>query len=104
MAGVDEEVVIRAESISDEFFQAFKIKLRSKRQSALPLEAQADFVFLMNTAMKATKKQKGIHEESEDMEMGDGAAVSGLEAKHWKMASIKDQLNVIRRSIGNYEK
>lgn len=102
MAGVDEQVVERAESISDEFFQAFKIKLRNKRQSASPLEAQADFVFLVNTAMKAMKKQKGIQDETEDdAEMTDGVVTAG---KRWKMASIKDQLNVIRRSIGTYEK
>ena len=104
MAGVDEGVVVRAESISDEFFQAFKIKIQNKRQSASPLEAQADFVFLMNMAMKAMKGGKAVDTAGEDVEMGEGEGEASGGAKKWKMASIKDQLNVIRRSIGTYEK
>ncbi|WVQ93995.1 hypothetical protein IAU59_001073 [Kwoniella sp. CBS 9459] len=47
MAGVPTEVVTRAEDVSDQFFAAFNAKLSSRRQSSLPLEAQADFAWLM---------------------------------------------------------
>jgi hypothetical protein len=40
-------VVDRADSISREFFKAFKAKLAGKRHSDLPLEALADFAWLM---------------------------------------------------------
>lgn len=38
----------RAEQVSGEFFEAFKQKLESRRKSALPVLAQADFRFLMS--------------------------------------------------------
>jgi len=105
MAGVTEEVVVRAEGVSDEFFQAFKQKLQTKRQSAYPLEAQADFVFLVNTALKSVAKKKGLvedeKEEDGDVEMS-AAGGGNVQGKMWKMASLRDQLEVIKRSIGCY--
>ncbi|WWD22313.1 hypothetical protein CI109_106804 [Kwoniella shandongensis] len=78
MAGVPNEVVLRAESVSDQFFQDFKAKLVQKRQSALPLVAQADFAWLMKL-VKASE--------------GEGKS----------LASLKEQLEVVRRAIGKYE-
>lgn len=107
MAGVSEEVVVRAEGVSDEFFQAFKGKLQTKRQSAYPLEAQADFVFLVNTALQSIARKNGSVADGRDdgdgdVEMGSAARVN-VKGKAWKMASLRDQLEVIKRSIGCYE-
>jgi DNA mismatch repair protein MSH6 len=41
-------VVDRAEQVSGEFFEAFKRKLATRRRSALPVVAQADFRYLMS--------------------------------------------------------
>lgn len=105
MAGVTEEVVVRAEGVSDEFFQAFKQKLQTKRQSASPLEAQADFVFLVNTALQSIAKKKCSLPGSDgdgDVEMKPEPG-AGSRGKAWQMASLRNQLEVIKRSIGCYE-
>ncbi|WVQ80465.1 hypothetical protein IAT38_002570 [Cryptococcus sp. DSM 104549] len=76
MAGVPTPVVLRAESVSDQFFAAFNAKLATKRQSKLPLVAQADFAWLMRVAQGAEGKG--------------GAGIGG-------------QLEVVRKAIGQYE-
>lgn len=93
MAGVAPEVVTRAEGISKEFFAAFEAKLANKRQSDLPLEALADFVWLARTAMSVGKDAAG-EDETMGMLNDDGEVVKGK----WKRASKLDQLNMIRRA------
>ncbi|KAK8845368.1 hypothetical protein IAR55_006081 [Kwoniella newhampshirensis] len=83
MAGVPDEVILRAESVSDQFFQDFKAKLVKKRQSALPLVAQADFAWLMQLAN------------------GDVSGEGSEGGK--KLAGLREQLEVVRRAIGRYE-
>ncbi|KAK4686504.1 DNA mismatch repair protein MSH6, partial [Tremellales sp. Uapishka_1] len=50
LAGVPKSVVDRADSVSAEFFEAFKDKLTTRRRSALPLVAQADVKWLLMLA------------------------------------------------------
>ncbi|OCF44263.1 DNA mismatch repair protein MSH6 [Kwoniella heveanensis CBS 569] len=76
MAGVPAEVVTRAEDVSDQFFAAFNAKLSSRRQSSLPLEAQADFAWLMRLVQGC-------------------ARVEGV-------ASDGDQLGMVRRALEGY--
>jgi DNA mismatch repair protein MSH6 len=73
-------VVSRAEQVSQEFFEAFKDKLSLRRQSKLPLVAQADFAWLIKLAMG-------------QVAAGDGRAV----------ASVGQQMEVLRRVVGSYE-
>lgn len=47
LAGVPQNVIARADEVSAQFFEAFQKKLSSRRQSTLPLTAQADFAWLM---------------------------------------------------------
>ena len=78
MAGVPLDVVSRADQVSAEFFAAFKLKLDSRRQSAVPLVAQADFAWLMRLAA-------GMYEDGKDK------------------SSVGEQVNMIRKVIGTYE-
>ena len=80
MAGVPENVVVRADQVSAEFFENFKTKMASRRRSALPLVAHADFTWLMHLVQGRC---------------GDGDGVGP--------ASAGEQLAVIRRAIGCYE-
>ncbi|KAL7425166.1 DNA mismatch repair protein msh6 [Cryptotrichosporon argae] len=50
LAGVPDSVVSRADQVSAQFFAAFKDKLEARRQSVLPLMAQADFAWLVKLA------------------------------------------------------
>ncbi|KLT40648.1 putative mismatch repair-related protein [Cutaneotrichosporon oleaginosum] len=50
LAGVPKSVIARADEVSAQFFRAFQEKLESRRQSALPLPAQADFAWLVKLA------------------------------------------------------
>lgn len=43
-------VIARADELSAQFFDAFQEKLASRRQSSLPLPAQADFAWLIKLA------------------------------------------------------
>jgi DNA mismatch repair protein MSH6 len=80
MAGVPLDVVSRAEQVSQEFFEAFKEKLSLRRQSKLPLVAQADFAWLMKLAMGQVAG-------------GDGKAV----------ASVGQQMEVLKRVVRGHE-
>lgn len=91
MAGVPMGVVERADGISQEFFKAFKEKLAVKRRSDFPLEALADFTWLMRVALDAGKKD----------EEGDEAMTDDI-AGGWKRASKADQMEVIRNAVGRY--
>lgn len=55
LAGVPEEVVKRAEVVSDDFAKQFKAKIDDRKKksltSKLPLVAQADFTYLLSLAM-----------------------------------------------------
>ncbi|WWC85565.1 uncharacterized protein L201_000429 [Kwoniella dendrophila CBS 6074] len=84
MAGVPMEVVLRAQSVSDQFFADFNKKLNVKRQSSLPLMGQSDFSFLM-------KLFNGLSNHIKNDNQGKFAA------------SIGDQMDVIRECIGRYE-
>ena len=61
LAGVPEAVVKRAEVVSEDFARQFKARVEDKRKtnasgSALvPIEAQADFAFLVRLAMGQEK-------------------------------------------------
>lgn len=74
------EVVIRADQVSAEFFEDFKTKLESRRQSALPLVAHSDFVWLL----RLVKGQ--------------------LDEKDLGPAGAAKQLATIKRAIGRYER
>ncbi|ODN76137.1 hypothetical protein L202_06063 [Cryptococcus amylolentus CBS 6039] len=78
MAGVPADVVQRAESVSSQFFDDFNQKLSTRRQSKLPIVAQADFAWLMRVA-------------------------SGDEHMLKNGTSLGGQLDVIRRAVGSYE-
>lgn len=84
MAGVKEEVVVRADQVSAEFFQAFKEKMASRRRSALPLVALADFSWLMRVA-----RGDGQTEE-------EGSAIT-------KNVALGRQLEVIRAAVKTYD-
>ena len=47
MAGVPNEVVVRADQVSAEFFEDFKAKIDSRRRSSMPLVAHSDFAWLL---------------------------------------------------------
>ncbi|WVW81522.1 hypothetical protein I302_103516 [Kwoniella bestiolae CBS 10118] len=79
MAGVPREVVLRAQSVSDQFFNDFKVKLDQKRKSSLPIPGQADFAWLMRLV-------NGIIRESDRTK-----------------AEVGLQMEVIRECIGRYE-
>jgi DNA mismatch repair protein MSH6 len=59
LAGVPQEVVERAEVVSQDFAKKFKEKMASKREKMsslrLPLVAQADFAYLCHLATGAVK-------------------------------------------------
>ncbi len=59
LAGVPSSVVNRAEAVSKDFALQFQAKLAKKRlaSTALPLTAQADFVYLFKTAMMESSHQ-----------------------------------------------
>ena len=80
MAGVPDEVVVRADQVSAEFFDDFKAKLLARRRSALPLVAHADFAWLIRL----------IQGELGEKEMGP--------------ANASMQFRMIREAIGRYEK
>ncbi|ORY31917.1 muts domain V-domain-containing protein [Naematelia encephala] len=82
MAGVQTDVVIRADQVSAEFFRDFKAKLASRRRSALPLVAHADFVWLLKVV---------TGEIEADVRQG------------WRTAKVGEQMDIIRRAIGHYE-
>lgn len=84
MAGVPASVVSRAQEVSAEFFKTFKDKLDARRRSSLPVQAHADFVYLMNVALG---------------KVGQGE----VDGKVGVKASLGQQLNVIRECIGKYE-
>ncbi|WRT63564.1 uncharacterized protein IL334_000469 [Kwoniella shivajii] len=77
MAGVPMEVVNRAQSVSDQFFAQFNAKLNTKRQSSLPLMAQADFAWLMRL-------------------------LNGLNRDEGK-AALGQQMEIIKECAGRYE-
>ncbi|WVQ64535.1 uncharacterized protein L199_002702 [Kwoniella botswanensis] len=79
MAGVPSQVVLRAQSVSDQFFNDFKMKLTQKRKSSLPIPGQADFAWLMRLV-------NGLMREDDKTKAGLG-----------------EQLEVLRECIGRYE-
>lgn len=89
MAGVPLDVVLRAESVSQQFFSAFNDKLINRRQSKMPIVAQADFAWLMRVvkglegAVISSQNKKGILGEHE--------------------ATLADQLDIVERCAGGYE-
>jgi DNA mismatch repair protein MSH6 len=94
MAGVPASVVDRAQIISTDFYKAFQDKLDARRRSSLPLQAHADFVYLMNIALgKGNLLEDGN---------GDGGAARPAPAPGTK-ASVRQQLDAIRHCIGKYE-
>ncbi|WVO23631.1 uncharacterized protein IAS62_004986 [Cryptococcus decagattii] len=89
MAGVPLDVVLRAESVSQQFFSAFNEKLVNRRQSKMPILAQADFAWLMNVV-------KGLE-----------GAVAGDQDKKGILggheATLTDQLDIVERCVRGYE-
>jgi len=86
MAGVPASVVSRAQEVSAEFFKTFKDKLDARRRSSLPVQAHADFVYLINVALGKVGKEA----EMDGKKLG-------------VKASLGQQLDVIRGCIGKYE-
>lgn len=84
MAGVPAAVVTRAQTISKDFFAAFKDKLAARRSSALPLVAHGDFAYLMKVALSKTETGEVV-------------------ANGPRKASLMEQMDVIRSCIGKYE-
>jgi DNA mismatch repair protein MSH6 len=87
MAGVPASVVSRAQTVSAEFFKTFKDKLDAKRRSSLPLQAHADFVYLLNVALGRNKVEADV----------------GMGPTPGTKASLRAQLDVIRGCIEKYE-
>ena len=81
-------MVKRADQVSAEFFDEFKVKLASKRRSALPLVALSDFAWLVRLASGATKP-------ADDMQV-DGEAKPAVEP-------VTRQLALVRRAVDQYE-
>ena len=79
MAGVPNDVVARADQVSAEFFESFNAKFESRRQSALPLVAHADFAWLIRL----------VQGEVSDKTMG--------------QANAGKQLAIIKQAIGRYK-
>lgn len=75
LAGVPQPVISRADEVSAQFFDAFKDKIESRRQSAMSLLAQADFAWLVKLATT------GVEETT---------------------ASVAQQLEVVRRAAAKY--
>lgn len=102
MAGVDEQVVRRADKVSAEFFEAFKAKLEKKRQSALPIVALADFAWLIRTAATGGKQNgdgSANANEGDDVDMDvenehPAAKDTGMMLRH---------INLIKDAVGKYE-
>jgi len=84
MAGVPASVVSRAQEVSAEFFKTFKDKLDARRRSSLPVQAHADFVYLINVALGKVGKEE-------------------VDGKAGVKASLRQQLDVIRGCVGKYE-
>ena len=82
------EVVTRAERVSQEFFDAFKSKLVSRRRSKLPLVAQADFVWLLKMGMRGSIDEDSSPENDHQ---------SGTKAE------TGSQLDIVRRAVGIYD-
>ncbi|XAO26442.1 hypothetical protein I312_105279 [Cryptococcus bacillisporus CA1280] len=89
MAGVPLDVVLRAESVSQQFFSAFNEKLVNRRQSKMPILAQADFAWLM----KVVKNLEGA--------VAGGQDKKGILGGH--EATLTDQLDIVERCVGGYE-
>lgn len=108
MAGVPDLVVSRADQVSAEFFMAFKSKLASRRQDALPVVAQADFAWLLKLATGSLDSGDAagggeISEMTVDGEDDPAFPGKGVSKLIREKASLGAQLNIIRRAIGAYE-
>lgn len=75
LAGVPQAVIARADEVSAQFFTAFQAKISSRRQSSLPLTAQADFTWLLRLASAAAPETT---------------------------ATVAQQLDVVRRAAERY--
>ena len=84
MAGVPASVVSRAQEVSAEFFKTFKDQLDARRRSSLPVQAHADFVYLINVALGKVGKEE-------------------VDGKVGVKASLRQQMDVIRGCVGKYE-
>ncbi|ORX33553.1 muts domain V-domain-containing protein [Kockovaella imperatae] len=70
MAGVPSAVVSRADQVSAEFFEAFKAKLATRRQSSLSVEARSDIAWLIKLALNDSETQTGNAEQAQfEMDM-----------------------------------
>ncbi|KAL1412081.1 DNA mismatch repair protein msh6 [Vanrija albida] len=76
LAGVPQNVIARADEVSAQFFEAFKDKLASRRQSSLSVMAQSDVAWLLKLATTGTVDET--------------------------TASVSQQLDVIRRAAAAY--
>lgn len=89
MAGVPAQVVQRADQVSQEFFEAFKRKLESKRHSKLPLVAHADFAWLLKVATGLVGGRAAGGADS----TGDGP-----------LRALGQQLQIVKAAVATYER
>lgn len=92
MAGVPAQVVQRADQVSQEFFEAFKRKLESKRHSKLPLVAHADFAWLLKVATGLVGGSASPAAATAGS-LGDGP-----------LRALGQQLQIVRAAVGSYER
>ena len=60
-------IVARAKDVSQEFFEAFKIKLASRRRCAISTEGLADVSWLLKVAMG--KEEQGLASRLQQLEI-----------------------------------
>lgn len=101
MAGVSEEVVTRADKVSAEFFEAFKQKLASKRQSALPLVALADFAWLMRLAKEDSVRSVDVQNGGMDVDELSGVGRGDLAGPVF--GDFERQMRILKKATGRYE-
>ncbi|KIJ41375.1 hypothetical protein M422DRAFT_172322, partial [Sphaerobolus stellatus SS14] len=69
LAGVPMDVVMRAETISNDFAQKFREKQAEKKQNAIPLLLQADFAFLLKLATGAISADADRYKMAETLKI-----------------------------------
>ncbi|KIJ46668.1 hypothetical protein M422DRAFT_74879 [Sphaerobolus stellatus SS14] len=69
LAGVPMDVVMRAETISNDFAQKFREKQAEKKRNAIPLLLQADFAFLLKLATGAISADADRYKMAETLKI-----------------------------------
>ena len=103
MAGVPQDVVDRADEISAQFQQGFKLRLNKRRESDLPVEALADIAWLIKLALKGQvgHGEASVHHVEGDVDMDESGMddVGMVEmVGGGEKATVGQQLDIIQRA------